>query len=216
MAEEAITLAELAAAFDDVYLAQNGGRHGVYIRDPEAFAGLLFERALRDRDRTPDSGAEAQLAEIHQAVVDGFLGKYGTSTLATLKVAIDLAWSVRKILDGPGVAAREAVAGAERARLKELIASRFKVVMTCDNGYRADAVPWAALLDVLNGLPSAGLEGVPGEPGEAADDTGALARVRRTAKTWAALSGGTPHSLILREAGAELLRQLAGEGEPDR
>lgn len=166
MAEEAITLAELAAAFDDVYLGQNGGRNGVYIRDPEAFAGLLFERALRDRDRTPDSGAEAQLAAIYQTVVDEFLGMFGTSTLASFAPAIKLAWSVRKILGGSGVAAREAIAEAERERLLELIATRFKVVMTYDNGYRADAVPWASLLDVLRGLPSVGLEEVPDGAGQ--------------------------------------------------
>lgn len=114
--------------------------------------------------------AQAKLAEIHRSVVDGFLAEYGTSTLPVFTPAINLAWSVRKILDGSGVRAREAVAEAERERLLDLIATRFKVVMAYPgNGHLADAVPWAALLDVLQGAPTAGFEGVPAEAEEAAE-----------------------------------------------
>lgn len=113
--------------------------------------------------------AEAKLAEIHRTVVDGFLAQYGTSTLPVFTPAVNLARSVRKILAGSGVAAREAVAEAERERLLDLIATRFKVVMAYpDNGYLADAVPWAALLDVLQGAQTAGF-GEAGEPEDAAE-----------------------------------------------
>jgi hypothetical protein len=114
--------------------------------------------------------AEGKLAGIHRAVVDGFLAEYGTSTLASFKAAQELAWSVRKILDGSGLAAREAIAEAERERLLDLIAARLKVVMAWPgSGCLADAVPWAALQDVLRGLPSAGLEEEAAGPGEAAE-----------------------------------------------
>lgn len=150
MAEETITVDEVAAA--------------------------QLEQAVRRAE-----AAEARLAEIHQAVVDGFLAEYGTSTLATFKVAIDLAWSVRKILAGSGLAAREAVAEAERERLLAELASRKVAVysdaaVTKPPGY-VGMVPWAALVDLLAGLPTVGFEEVPGGPGDAPEPLGEQAAV---------------------------------------
>lgn len=161
---------------------------------PTSVSRRMLDEATARADAAEASSreAEAKFGLIHKVVVDGFLGEYGTSTLAKFKAAIDLAWSVRKILDGSGVAARESVAEAERERLLDLVATRFKVVMTYDNGYRADAVPWAALLDVLSGRLTARFEEMPGEPGETAEppaawQTAALAERERILAALAAL-----------------------------
>jgi hypothetical protein len=95
------------------------------------------QRLITDHGGPPRADAEAKLAEIHASVIDGFLGTYGHSTLASFKVAVDLANSVRKILDGSGVASRERVlaeaVAAERERIRRM-AVRNNAVCTGDEG----------------------------------------------------------------------------------
>ncbi len=174
--------------------------------------------------------AEGKLAGIHATVVDGFLGEYGTSTLASFKTAIDLAWSVRKILDGSGLAAREAIAKAERERLLDLIGARFKTVMACPgNGELQEAVLWAPLEDILRGLQTTGSMGVPGEPEEAAEPVPAWQaaadaereRIRAALAvckvTWIRPGRGFKAAVNLDvvpwEAVAKALGRIDGEGE---
>jgi len=147
--------------------------------------------------------AEARLAEIHRTVVDGFLAEYGTSTLPVSTPAVNLARSVRKILDGSGVRAREAVAAAEKERICGVLAA-LKVTLTRPGwGFKQasnmDVVPWEAVVKAL------------GSDGTAAGD--ALARARKLGKTWAGLPPEGGASSVLREAGRVLLERIDGEGE---
>jgi hypothetical protein len=167
----------LCSRCDVIHLWRDGDRFTAACPDcgspmvPTSISRRQLDEAMARADAAETSSGEAaaKVAEIHRTVVDGFLAEYGTSTLASFKVALDLAWSVRKILDGSGLAAREAIAAAERERLLDLLATRFKVVMVYPgNGYPADAVPWAALLGVLQSGLAAGAGEVPGEPEEAA------------------------------------------------
>ena len=54
---ETITEAELAKALDGLYIAKpDGSGHGVFIRNPGAFAANLFERARRHREPEYEAG----------------------------------------------------------------------------------------------------------------------------------------------------------------
>lgn len=135
-----------------------------------------------------------------------------------VSAAIEAAWWSRQpaspaVMEVAAPAIEEARA-AERDRIRAALAAR-KITLTRPGwGFRAaqntGMVPWEAVAEVL------------GDGGVAAADSEALARVRHLGKCWAALPPGGGAGLpppdstaaVLREAGAELLRRIAGDGEP--
>lgn len=104
-----------------------------------------------------------------------------------------------------------AVAKAERERIRDLVAERFKTVLVQpDNGYPVDAVPWSALAGLLtSGLKARSEEGADPET-PLSDALHTLGEVQRMAESMA-MSGDWTE----RQCGRRILAAIGPQGDEE-